>query len=318
MDQQRRIFVTEILLGIGMLGSAFATGYFWKALGELGSGNAIFDIPFYLEIISIFLFAILFSLSSIILRDRRIWIAGIGGSSAIIFMPYRFQEIFLGGMVAAFCLFLWGFVAMRKTADSQARLHWYSILRAGIKKFFTGISVVFAVLFFAVLGSSATLQEAVIPKPVFHALLPMLEKPAQGLVPGFSADGTLDEAILHAVKTQLKDVDISKVPNVQVRQFIAEQRTALNRQFGTRFTGKEKVSDVLYSVVSKKLSEYAAPYKHYIPAALSVGYFITMQFVFAIFSWILYVIFPILILALVSIGFLERKSGMVEKEVITL
>lgn len=318
-ETEKSTYVKEAILGLGTLCFSFASGYFWRSIGVIGADDGVSGVFIYAEILSILLFACFFALYSLVHANKAgFWIV-LAGSSAALFLSYPFQDVFFAGIAASAILFFLSSLFIRREARAQARLHWHSILRAGLRKFFTGLSIGFTIIFFAIISPRGKLQDAVIPKPVFNAFMPLLERPAQGLVPGFSLENTVDEALLNAIKEKAAaDIDVSRLPKTQVLQFIAVQRAELNKQFGTRFTGEEIVSDALYVVIAKKLDEYVAPYKRYVPAAISIGYFVTLQFIFLLFIWMLYIVFPLITFALLKAGFLKQKSVIVEKEIISL
>lgn len=312
------VTVKEYMLGGLVLIGAFAAGYFWRCTGAFSGGQEGYFL-IYGEAFSLFLFSVLFALFVIVSSRRSVRIAICALSSVLLFVSYPFHGEYLLGIMAATLLFWWGSWGMRREAERQVELHWHSILKSGVKKFFMGVALAFSVLYFSLLAPGATIRETLIPRPFFNVLLPALNVPLQTLIPGFSADATVDEVIYSVVQEQLKgQITLAVLSKARIQELIAEQRKEINKQFGLKLTGKEKVSEILYNVLTDRIELYSTPYKRYVPAVLSIGFFITIQFIFIFFAWLLYALFPLVIAGLRHFGFLERLSIMVEKEVVAL
>ncbi len=318
--EPKNTLMKEVGLASLVIILSFLAGYFWQGVGSFMTATTV-EVSAILELVTLFLLGVTFSLFATLATDRRLLYITALIVSVSFFIFYPFKAEYLTGMLIVFLCFVWGYYRTRNEMRSQVRLVWRLMLRGGLRRLYVGVAFAFAMLYFFVIAPSKGIDEVVIPKPFFKGTLTIMQAPLQGLIPGFRADAPVDDVIYDFVAEKLKEeqgIDVSKYPRSQVMQFVREQRIALSQQLGVSLTGKETTGDLLYNFASDKVNEYSAPYKRYVPALLSIGYFITLQFFFYILSFVISLVFPLFVSILAKVGFLERKRIMVEKEIISI
>lgn len=304
----------EFVLAIILILGALAAGYFWNGLGSLTGVPENKNI--YGELIALFFLVIAFLLIASFGNNRVAAIGGIGIAAIALFIFQSFQNIFLIGLAAFIVFSLWGLWAIRRDIRGNLVFHWRVILRDGLGKFFTGLTLLFSILYFSILAPSATVQEVFLPKEVFQGLVTILENPIQNFLPGFTAQSSVDDVLFGVlVETVDNTINIRQVPEAEIKKALADQRANISRQFGIKLSGKEKAADAMYTFASQQIDQYAKPYKIYIPIILAVGYFGILRFLLYLYSFVFMLLFPLVVKFLFTIGFLRKEMITIQKEV---
>ncbi len=264
------------------------------------------------------LFTVLLSLFAMTSRSRALAVGVPIGVSVAFFISHPFSTSFLWGIIASTLLLVWGVQMIQRETAVRVRYHWGTIARFGMKKFFTAIALSSAILLLVSAAPITDPNEVLFPRVFFDATVIVLERPIALLIPGMDISSTVDDVLLGALVRAGGEIDVRSLPKSVLNGLIAVERRALNANYGLKLTGGERVSDVLYSVISGMINSYVAPYRAYLPYAMAAGYFITLQFVFVVLGYIGMRILPVAAWALQAVGILTKERIMVDKDVIVL
>lgn len=264
----------QVILGSLTVIAGILNAYLWKqAIGEGGfSGIAFYSIP----IVSIFVFSVLFSLSSLFVQDGRLRGGAAFASLAggYLFFPFS-PAVFFAAVLSG----LGGWIAAREIAKDVEHAPTFStrkFLKAGLPLFYTSLALLLAVAFYTSAGSKD--GSTLFSKKMFDATIPFVERPLQGVLPGFESNASVDDLLLAFAAKQLGSaVDIGSLSSAQKSELLAQGRDALSTQFGINVTGGEKSSDVLYRVTNAQIQKILGPYQEYIPMIAAVGFFIAVK-----------------------------------------
>ena len=312
--------IKEFVFSGAILAVAACIGWTWKFVGFLGGFMTVGSttmIGIFFWTFAVVMFIVLLSLFALASRSFPLIIAVSFISSVLFFIFYRFDDVYFLGIIGSFVLFIWGVYAIRREASVCVRYRWSTLCSYGIKKFFTAIALSSAILYFSLSTSSTNLHDVLIPRGLFDGVLTVLEMPLSTIFPGFVLNATVDETIVATMARQGSGtVDLRQVPKSVIQQLVIAERSALNKQFNLKLTGKEKIADVIYSATSQIINKYTEPYAEYTPIAMTIGYFATLQFAFFLLSFLIYGIFSLCAWMLLSIGILRKESILVDKEVL--
>ena len=270
------------------------------------------EATFYsLPVATLFLFAILFSLSSTFIRYRlvRTATAVLGLASGFLLIP--FQPVVLSGAVLSA---LGGWYATGQISNEAKTANYFSvrkILRGGLPIFFTAVALSLAVFYFSLLGGRS--DQSLLPKGLFDVIVPLLEQPLQGILPGFRSDASMDQLILAFASQQLDgDVDLTQLPSVQREELLDESRKALSRELGIPISGGEKGIDVLYQAANAQIKKIAGPYEEYLPFLAAFGFFVAVKAFTLPVYWVTLILFGLVVKSLLAAGLLAEKTEKIE------
>lgn len=313
-----------------------------------------FQKGFSLAFLVLFLVSLLFSLAflvflnlsfpkKIIQQEKEI------KDSALRFVFYALGALsvflwfgFTAYIVIAFAVFLISFLL----SDFYQRRESATFLKFSFRKtskiaqsfLFTALTLLIAFLVFLspkIIGGKLEL-----PRPVFDAVFPQLEKIYSSQIPGFSGEMTVDEYLLlqglteGAFKgTPLESVQIPKdlqgLENLLVsiqtgplgasfQQALQQGRSQLSKAFGVEIKGDEKMKDVLYQMISNQFSSNIQKYKQLGTVILILVLFFFIRGIFGIIG-ILYFPLALLIFKIFkATGFFKTEKETVEREKITI
>lgn len=304
----------EIVLAALTIAAGIANAYLWKE--ALGAGE-FKEAAFYsLPVAALFLFAVLFSLSSSFIRERLIRTATAILGLAAGFLLVPFQPMVLSGAVLSG---LGGWYAAAQISNEIEVSNSFSVrktLRGGLPVFFTAVALALAVFYFSLLGGKT---DQFLPKGLFDAVVPLLEQPLQGILPGFRSDASVDQLILAFASQQLGGgIDISQFPPAERQQLLNESRKALAEQLGTPISGSEKGMDVLYRAANAQITKFAGPYRAYLPFIAAFGFFVAVKAFTLPVYWLTLILMAAAVKLLVTVGFLNRRTETVQAERIIL
>ena len=299
----------ELALGILTVAVGLANAYLWKGVvlgGGLGPA-ALYSLP----VLALFAFAILFSLSSAFIRRRltRAATAIASLTSGYLFVPFS-------GTVAAAAAAsaLAGWYAADEIAHEEkdsARFSTRKILRGGLPVFFTAVALTLAVFYFVTVSDQH--DQTFLPKAMFDAAIPLLQRPLAGILPGFRSDASVDDLMLAFAAAQIgKEFDIGTLTPAERERLVAESRRALATELGIKLSGDEKAGDVLYEVTNAQVAKLLGPYHGYLPAIAAVGFFIAVKAITMPVYWITLLLVWLVVKCLVAAGILRQKTETVE------
>jgi len=303
----------ELTLAVLTVAVGLANAWLWKdALFTGEFRNAAF---YSLPVVSLIAFAILFALSSAFIRERLIrgMTAILGLSAGYLFLSYTASALpaaalsGLGGWYAA------STIANETAASNSFRTR--KILRGGLPVFFTSVALMLAVFYFSLLSAHAGFDQLFVPKALFDAAVPLLEKPLRTILPGFRTDASVDDLLLASAAAQLGEaVDLGALSRPEREALLEQGREALTAEFGVTLRGDERAGDVLYQVTNAQFEKFLGPYRRYLPLISAVGFFIAVKALTLPLYWLTTILVFIVIRLLAMAGFLERVKETVEVE----
>lgn len=200
------------------------------------------------------------------------------------------------------------------------------VVSRSLKFFFTALAILFAFAYYGDTHTSAHSVNQLLPRNVFEISLKAAQAPLSRMLPGFTAESTVDD-ILIAMATQESAQVVAPRPisRAQLSAMVKQNRTQilreLERQLGidldiARIKGTEKISDVLYDVSVAKAEEYLRSYIGYLPIIIAVSYFLALKTVSIVVYFISIAVILIALKALMWFGVVHKDTTMVAKEVI--
>lgn len=305
----------ESILAVLTVAAGVINAWFWKGvIADGGFGRAaLYSAP----VLTLFLFAIFFALSSSFIRERylRVVAAALSLALGYFFIPYSFGVL---AMAAASALAAWyGCEAIANEYKLSHSFGVRKVLRPGLPIFFTAVALLLSVFYFYSAAGQNT--GAILPRAIFNAAIPFLEEPLQGIVPGFRAGASVDDLIIaFALKQSEGDIDVSALPKARRDEFISEGRKALAGQLGITLTGREKSVDVLYQAANAQAEKLAGPYRQYLPLIGAVGFFLAAKTLTLPIYWITLLLVFFVVKLLVSAGILKKEISTIEVRRIVL
>lgn len=313
----------ELLLGILTVAVGFLNAYLWKGVLISGEFPAVSpvepkDAAFYsLPVVALFLFAILFALSSAfikkpVLRTVSAMIALAGG---YLLVP---ATVLAASSAAASALAGWyaSDAIAAEYRDSNA-FHVRKIFRGGLPVFFSAVALTLAVFYFAAVSGAP--GHAILPKALFDAAIPLVEQPLQNFLPGFRRDATVDELLLaFAVRQAGVGADIKNLSAAEKQALVGEGRVALSRELGVELTGRERGGDLIYRTANAQIEKLAGPYRAYLPFIAAAGFFIAIKALTVPVYWVSLILLFAVVKLLLKIGVLEEKIENIQVVRVTL
>jgi len=305
----------EVSLAIVTFAAGLTNAYLWKgALFEGEFRNAAF---YSLPVVSLFVLAILFALSSAFLKT-----AALRGGTAVLAAasPYLLIPYSTTALSGAALSGLAGWYAASAIANEYAVSNSFSarkILRGGLPVFFTAVALMLAVFYFtAVSGENSSLF---FPKTLFDTAVKLFQEPLQGILPGFRSDASVDQLLLAFAAQQAgADIDVSSLPPAERERLMAEGRTALAEQFGIALTGREKAGDVLYRLTNAQIEKFVGPYRAYLPFLAAFGFFVAVKAFTLPVYWTSLILVWAVVRLLVMLTVLTEKIETIEIRRLTL
>ena len=305
----------ELVLGALTVIAGVTNAYLWK--GVLFAGGVQHAAFYLVPVFVLFIFSILFALSALFIRYHlvRIATAVIAHVSGYLLIPFTAT---IG--VAAVFSGIGGWIAVQDIAKEETASQTFSmrkILKSGMPLFFTALALLFSVFYysFAINHSS----QGILPKSLFNAAVPYMEKPIQGFLPGYRNNATVDDLLLAFATQQFgSSVDIKTLTPAEKAALLAQGREALRAQFGIKLTGKEKASDVLSQVTNSQIEKFAGANKQYLPIAAAIGFFIAIKALTLPVFWITLILTGLMVQLMLKVGIVKREKVMVEIEKVNL
>lgn len=311
-----QLSLKEITLAVLTVAVGLLNAYIWREVLFAGEFK---EATFYsLPVAALFLFAILFSLASAFIREGllRNIAAALGLAAGFLMVP--FQPVVLSGAALSA---LGGWYAAGQIANEAEASNYFSvrkILRGGLPVFFTAVALAFAVFYFSLIGGQS--DQSLLPKGLFDAVVPLLERPLQKILPGFRSDASVDQLILAVAAQQMGGgIDPSRLPPAERQQLLNEGRKALSVELGIlTLTGGEKGIDVLYQAANAQIAKFIGPYRDYLPFIAAFGFFIAVKAFTLPVYWLTLILTAGAVKLLLLIGFLNQKTETIQVTKLTL
>ncbi len=304
----------EIILGALAVASGLVNAYLWKgAVLTSGFANATF---YSLPVIALVAAAIFFSLSAIFIRSARIrsLAAVLSLAPGFLLIPYSATLL---APVALTSLGAW--YATREIAQETASgsFHSRKILRGGLPLFLTSFALMVTVFYFSSVSSAG--GSIFLPKALFDAVIPLLEKPLQGILPGFRSEASVDELLLAFASRQLGgELDPSGLPKEERDELLSQSRETLSQQFGITLTGNEKAGDLLYRLTNAQVAKFLGPWRQYMPFLAAAGFFIAIKTFTLPVYWLALILMAGVVKLLLAIGVIKAETETVQVTKLTL
>lgn len=200
--------------------------------------------------------------------------------------------------------------------------------KIAFRSFALALSILLSILLFF---SPKTLGgKLVFPKFIFEILWPGLEKALQTQFPGFSGEMTVDEYLKKLIEERyqslLKERNLSfyekKLMEEKIKVIKKEElkkaRENFSQIFGLKLKGEEKLKEVIYEAISKKINSFFSSYETWGKLGIIFVFFLLVRgglsfvsFLFLIFSFLLFKI-------LFWIKLFRIEKEMVEREKLTV
>ncbi len=306
----------EYTLGVLTVAAGLANAYLWKGVllapldAEHLTGFA--GLTFYsLPVIALFLFAILFALSSAFitrpaLRTVSAMMALAGG---YLLVPATTLAASAAAASAAAGWYASDAIAGEYRISNAFAVR--KIFRGGLPVFFTAVALTLAVFYFTAVSGAAT--QSILPKALFDAAIPLIEQPLQNFLPGFRRDATVDELLLAFAAWQGgPDIDVRKLSAAERAQFLRENRGALAQELGVELTGEERGGDLIYRVANTQIEKLAGPYRAYLPFLAAAGFFIAIKMLTLPVYWISLILLFAMVKLMLKAGLLTEKVETIE------
>lgn len=301
------ISIKEAALSLLTILMGITNVYFWRGLifSENHANLTLFSLP----IISLFLFAIFFSLLAFFLKNTAVLYLSVAVSilGGIFFIGSGISII--SGMALAAVGVIFAARRIKIDVNDSLSFNLSKSMRRGLPIFFTVIAFIISLTYFS---SIAKDKQVFIPKSVFDISAGILQNYLGGLVPGFRKDATVNEILTNFAKNELKkQLNVNEIPKEKLNELVEEQKIALSKGMGIKISGREKTVDLLYNLTNQKIDELFGQYKEYLPYLSAIGFFLAIK----VLTWPLYFISLILIYFTVK---LMLFTGLLKKEVVTI
>jgi hypothetical protein len=271
----------EIVLSILLLGSGFLTGLVWEKIP---------DNPYFALVV--LLYAVAFGFFLLLVEHKLLlWLVPTI-SLALVAWFLVYSQFTLLGLGAAIVVVVFAVRQSKVVYKSSCKFSLNRILSKGMKLFFTSLALLFAFAYYGDIKDHPNTVSLLLPENVFNVTLKLLEVPLQGVIPGISAEGTVDDVASQA------------------------QREQLSKQLGVSLNGDDKISNALYQLSISRIANVTEPFGAYIPAIVSASYFFALKFVSIIFYYASLLLIFLLIQVFLAMGLLKKVIVPTEKEIL--
>lgn len=308
----------ELTLGFVTLIVSVASFWLWfRAVPELINGEFHSIGLVALPPLGLGASAALFSLSMIFIKSSRLAYVTAFVSMLIpyFFLPATFYVILSLGAT----LLLTFSAAYRIRTEYMLSLgfHLTKILKSGLPVYLTASSLLIATFFFAGLNEDLALG-VLLPRPAMQAALPLIINfviQPSGDAPKINPDATIREVLSLVIKNGLEQQGAAsaKISAKELDAAVSMQITEFEKQFELKLSGKEKISDVFYGLITKQILTLAGPYRKYLPHVSALTFFLAFKVITIPLYYI--VMAGLLVLIKISVALKILKSEIVEMKV---
>lgn len=276
----------EVILAILIAVLNIAVFWFWfKAAPLLAGGEFKNYGSFIVPVGGLILSASLFSLAALFAKNK--WLAY---SSAVIAIgaPYMLAKataLTIGIGLASITLIILAVHRIRKEYSLSLGFSLSKTTKVGLPIYFTIASLIVSVFYFGNITEEKALS-SILPKSALNFTLKNLAGPLEslsnlprGFIEFLNPESTVDEALLKLVEKQSHDqgIDITKVPRQELLRALSSQRGEFAKVLGIKLDGQQKIGDVFYNVISRRIEELLGPYKKYLPVASAIAFFLAFK-----------------------------------------
>lgn len=303
----------QVVLAILTVAVGFANAYLWNDILFAGGFR---EAAFYsLPVLALLAFAALFALSSVLIRDpfSRSITAVLALGAGFAFAPYSSVTATALGLSA-----IGGWYAASAIAGEAASTTAFSmrrIFRGGLPVFFTAVALLLSTLYFGLLRQQAATEA--VPKTLFDALIPLLEKPLQPILPGFRSDAAVDELLLAFAGAQAGINPADLLP-AERETLIRESRDVLERDLGIALVGTERGGDLLYRIANAQIKNLLGPFAAYLPFLAAFGFFVTVKAFTLPVYWLTLILVSVVVKFLLAAGWLRQHTETITRTRLTL
>ena len=311
-----KMTLKESTIVVLLVASGVLNAYLWQRLIFAGSYSDLW--LFLLPLLALFLFAAFFSLLALLGQSPTVGSLAVLASFVGSFFFVKASSVVLVGLILTLAASLWALRAILLEVKSGSIFRLSKILRQGLPLFFTAVSLLISVFYFASLTETGA--TTVLPRAIFDLSLPYTEGALQGLLPGFKSTLSIEELLMKTVESQLasEGVNVSSLPREQIEKLLKSQRSALERALGASLPEKGNAADLLYDLTNSRVENLLGSYKSYVPYISAIGFFLTIK----ILSVPLYLISLgfvwVLLQLLLAIGVVRWETVNVEVKRISL
>ncbi len=303
----------ELIIGVVVVLAAVLTGLVW---------NTIIAHPLYA--LSILVFGVSWSLSTLLIRSMPLRY-GIGILSAFSIGIVLGAHVWtLVGSFLGSAILVWSTSLAEEQYQSLVKISVRGVTGKSLKIFFTGLSVLFSFAYFgAISGNVSNPASILLPEDVFAFAFRVAETPLQHIVPGVTAQSTVDDALAILLQQQLKSSG-QTASLKEIKLAIPAQRQemirAINQQLGIainpNISGNEKISNVVYKLSQTQINQYAKELSGYLPWLLAVGFFFTLKAISVIPYYLTLGATYLVIQLLIYTDFIKKETIEVKKEIL--
>lgn len=276
----QKLGIKEVVLGILTVTTNLAVFWLWRQTMPVviaGEFKEYTDLLYPLG--GLVIAAVLFGFSAIFIKQE--WLRyGVGVLS--VGVPYFLvvaNPLILWGLAASVIFGSFAVYRLGKEHLLSLGFNLTKIFRAGIPLYFTVVSLTLAMFFFSMVDEERAVA-SLIPRSALNAIMETLPN-AQGLkgAIGLTPDTTVDELLIASLKDQLQSqgVDLSKLPPGELERLIKTQRDALTKEYGLALSGKERVSEILYTAIAGRIEKLLGPYSIYLPFISALVFFFAFK-----------------------------------------
>lgn len=307
-------------MGILSAGSSLAVFWFWlEAVPLIIAGEFRAYTSFIMPIAGLIFAASFFALAAIFIKSRRvIYPAAVIGMAAPYLLAPATNTV-IGSLAASVLLIVFAVHRLRKEFTLSLGFSVSKTVKAGLPLYFTVASLIVSVFYLVSLPEEKAVS-ALLPRSAFDVTLQSLSGPLKSLT-GFPItlrpEATVDETLFELARDQLKSrgIPVAQLPKTELGKILSAQRLELEKQYGIKLGGQEKIADVFYNALASRLAELPGPYRQYLPLASALAFF----FAFKALTFPLYYVtllilyFLIKLLVLTKILKTERQEITVER-----
>ncbi len=268
---------------------------------------------YYLPVVGLIVFAVLFSLTSILIRSKSLsygslLIAFAGGGLFIL----SHNQVYLLLVLAATAVAFFAVSQIHKELRESVSFRVRKVLKEGLPVFFTALAILFAAFSYVI--NTYENFGSIVPRPLYNAILPYLKEPLAKVLPGFNPEATVDEFILEQSKNEAakSGLKFESLPDREVNEILINQRQVLSQRLGLKLTGREKLGDLLFEVINQKANEVTSRYQQYLPLAATFGVFATVKTFTLPLYWLTLLITAFVLKFLTTAGVLTEETETID------
>lgn len=309
----------ELILGVIIAATALGTFWYWRiVIPTFIEGGYLTYLGFIAPLILLVAAEALFAVGALFITNPRILYPSvlIGAIGPFLFVEATDAIVALMAISALFII--WGTHRIAAEYEHSIGFSVSKVLKVGLPVYFTASAILISVFYFSDLTED-TAVSGLFPKVMINFTLKKLAMPIEGFVgiPKIDPEASVNDAMELIVKDQLgyQGMNVAEVTQSEIARLVSAQKDEVAQQLGISFNGTEKISDVFYDILTKRLQELLGPFRQYVPVASAVAFFLA----FKLISIPLY--FLSLFLAFLLIKFMksfrillsERKEIQVER-----